>query len=87
MKRLTLNGVATRGEATAPSAARHLDLFEAEQLKAIALALPDSWAVQILPPFGQLAITPLASRRVHHRCWTASRRWRAIRHENGVRPT
>lgn len=64
---------ARRGEISA-SAASSLSSSEAYDLKVLALALPESWAVQIEPPYGQLALVPLSSRRRYHRCWVASRR-------------
>jgi len=37
------------------------------------LGLPDTWCVQVLPPRGQLAITPLSERERATLCWLASR--------------
>lgn len=82
-KRFTLNGVATPRGMAVTSAASVLSDREKTDLIAVARGLPETWAVQVLPPHGQLAITPLAGRPVHHRCYTASLGWRAIRHENG----
>jgi hypothetical protein len=52
--------------------------LEAECLAAIALALPASWVVVIEPPFGQVAIMPVAERHRFHRCWVASGAQRRI---------
>lgn len=57
--------------------------FEAEQLATTACALPDSWCVVIEPPFGQLALTPLAERRIYHRAHVASVALRRIFHDDG----
>jgi hypothetical protein len=45
---------------------------EAEQLIATARTLPTSWCLVVEPPFGQLAITPSAERRIYHRCHVAA---------------
>ena len=67
-----------------PSAARFLKAYEIGDLAAIARALPEDWCVQVEPPYGQLVIRPLSGRSTHHRCWTAARRWGAIRRESGL---
>jgi len=56
-----------------PSVARPLSPSEAADVKATALGLPESWCVQVLPPHGQLAITPLGERERATLCWVASR--------------
>jgi hypothetical protein len=71
------------GKAVA-SVASVLRAGEVADLVAIALSLPEDWCVQVLPPHGQLSVTPLTTRRTHHRCWTAARRWGAIRRESGI---
>ena len=81
--RITIKSVAPPGEGTVPSAARVLKAVEVAQLASIARALPSSWCVQLLPPHGQLSITPLRGRPVHHRCFTAAAEWGAVRHEKG----
>jgi len=83
---VTLKGVAATPGNGRPSAARALKPFEVAELVAIARGLPETWCVQILPPEGQLAIVPVAGRRSHHRCFSASRHWGAVIHENGIRP-
>lgn len=69
---LKIKPVSGSGGGQSPSAARALGTQEAEDLIAIAKALPPTWAVIIEPPHGQLAITPLRSRHRFHRCWVAS---------------
>lgn len=66
------------------SVAKALSPSEASDLVALAVSLPDSWCVQILPPDGQLAIGPLSDRPTHHRCWTAAVAWGAIRRESCI---
>jgi hypothetical protein len=56
-----------------PSVARSLSALEAEGIIATAKGLPPSWCVQILPPHGQISISPLAERARHTYCWVASR--------------
>lgn len=71
-------------EGTVPSVARALDDLERECLAAIALSLPASWVVVIEPPFGQVAITPVAERHRFHRCWVGSGSQRRIFRDNGA---
>jgi hypothetical protein len=78
--------VGATSERLSPSVARPLSPHEADQLGTIALGLPESWVVQILPPFGQLGISPAGERLVRHRCHTAWASRRVITRENGCRP-
>ena len=68
----------------ATSVASVLKVSEVADLVATAKALPEDWCVQVLPPYGQLWIGPLSLRSTHHRCWTAAKRWGAIRRESGL---
>lgn len=76
-----LKSAVTPREGSVPSVARGLQKSESDQLIAIAKGLPETWCVQILPPYGQLAIGPLADRQLYVRTHTASLAWRAIRRE------
>jgi hypothetical protein len=67
-----------------PSAARALSPIETTDLKALALALPESWGVFLEPPHGQVAIAPLSGRHHFHRCWMAARRFGKITRDNGL---
>jgi hypothetical protein len=69
------------GEAFSPSVARSLEPSEAADIAAVAKGLPPTWCVQLLPPHGQMAIVPLASRVRSPRIWTAAPAWGVIRHE------
>lgn len=74
-------GVAPPSDSRVPSVARGLHALEADALKAIALALPETWCVVVEPPYGQLAITPIAERRRFLRAWLASSAWGKITRE------
>lgn len=74
--------VGVQGEQS-PSVARALSDLERECLAAIALSLPASWVVAVEPPYGQVAITPVAERHRFHRCWVASGSERRIFHDDG----
>lgn len=67
-----------------PSVARSLSDLEADDVKAIALALPTSWQVAIEPPHGQLAISPRNGAKRFHRCWVASASLGRIVHDDAL---
>lgn len=75
--------IAAVREAASASVASALSDLEKECLAAIALAIPASWVVTIEPPFGQVAITPVAERNRFHRCWVASGSQRRIFRDDG----
>lgn len=58
-------------QSISPSVARSLDAGEVSELAATAKALPDGWVVAVLPPHGQLTITPREQLRAYHRCHVA----------------
>jgi len=72
-------------ESAVSPAGRGLQAREASDLATLAKALPESWAVQLEPPYGQVSIGPFEERRRYVRCWVAARatmcifkeRWRA----------
>jgi hypothetical protein len=66
-----------------PSAARALSGPERDSLIAIAKGLPDTWAVALEPPHGQVAIVPLACRRKFHRCWVAAPAFQKLFRDDG----
>jgi len=81
-----IKSVATEWGRQSSSAARSLSPSEGVDLATIAQALPDDWCVQLVPPHGQVAIGPYASRYRFVRCWLGARavgcvhreRWRAV---------
>lgn len=76
-----VRGVEGRGS---PSVARSLSISEQRDLVALAKSIPSTWAVVVEPPYGQLAITPLAERKRFHRCWVASVAAGRIYHDDGL---
>jgi hypothetical protein len=83
-KRFTLQTVGAHLREDSPSAARSLSALEATDLAAVALSLPDSWCVALEPPYGQMAIGPLAGRRRFHRCHIAASKWGAVRRDTAA---
>lgn len=79
-----INRVSGRRGEISPSAARALSDPEREALIDLAKSLPDTWAVQLEPPHGQVAIVPLACRRRFHGCWIAAARYRRLVRDNGL---
>ena len=69
----TIKPMGHAGGASARPEAEHLSESEASDLKAIALALPDTWCALVEAPSGQLALAPLEGRARRTYAWCASR--------------
>lgn len=74
---------ATPGESS-PSVARSLSALEVDSLRAIALALPAGWIVQVTGPHGQLSMLPRRYAHAFHRAHAADRELGCVYAMNGL---